>query len=329
MNRPARRLAAALCVAAIPFVLTVSAGADSAGSFGWWYQLNDSSLPVAPPPPPDAPSGGIYVQGALTGPSAYGAVRVSSPGTTAGVAKLTIESSSGAVEVAMCPTTSAWQAADAGPWQSRPSFDCTTTKALGVVAADGTTVTFQLTDAFAEAGEFDVAIVPDPTAQTVFSLSLAAPGPDFFTPTADTPTTLPPLVEPPTFDDASDSSGGSDVGSDIALPDFGSTTDAGNFLDPVPATPPAASVGDTSGATSGGGATGGRVATRPVSHTDSSAERVGAAIGLGLLALALWFTGNRATGDLTPELLKAGAVSAHGGVGRFARVRTALPTRVA
>lgn len=327
MKRSARRLAAALCVAAIPLVLTVSAGADSAGSFGWWYQLNDSSLPVAPPPPPDAPSGGIYVQGALTGPSAYGAVRVSSPGTTAGVAKLTIESSSGAVEVAMCPTTSAWQAADAGTWQSKPSFDCTATKALGVVAADGTSVSFQLTDAFAEGGEFDVAIVPDPTAQTVFSLSLSAPGPDFFTPTANTPTTLPPLEEPPPF--TGETGGTGDVGSDVAFPEFGSTTDAGNFLDPVPTAPPATAGPDTTGGTTGGSAPEDRVATRPVSHTGSSAERVGAAVGLGLLALALWFTGNRATGDLTPELLKVGAVSAHGGVGRFARVRTSLPTRVA
>jgi hypothetical protein len=328
MTRPvraARRAAAALCVAAIPFVLTVSADADAAGSFGWWYQLNDSSLPAAPPPPPGAPSGGIYVQGTLAGPSAYGAVRFSSPGTTAGVAKLAVESSNGAVEVAMCPTTSAWQPADGGPWQAKPTFDCATSKALGVLAADGKSVTFQLTDAFGKAGEFDVAIVPDPTAQTVFSLSLTAPGPDFFTPTSNTPPTLPPVEEvPPSIDNTT--GGGFDTGS-ATFPDVGSTTDAGNFLEPTPTAPPAATGGTGGGARSGAGT--GRLPTQPVSHTDSSAERVGAAIGLGLLAAALWFTGNRTAGDLTPELVKAGAVSAHGGVGRFARVRTALPTRVA
>lgn len=328
MTRPvraARRVAAALCVAAIPFVLTASADADAAGAFGWWYQLNDSSLPVAPPPPPGAPSGGIYVQGTLAGPSAYGAVRFSSPGTTAGVATLAVESSNGAVEVAMCPTSSAWQAADGGPWQARPTFDCSTSKALGVLAADGKSITFQLTDAFGQAGEYDLAIVPDPTAQTVFSLSLTAPGPAFFTPTSNTPTTLPPVETfPPAVD--TDSSGAFDTGT----ADFstgGSTTDAGNFLQPTPTAPPA-TVADSGG---GGGTTGGggRLPTQPVAHTDSAAERIGAAIGLALLAAALWFTGNRTSSDLTPDLVKAGAVSAHGGVGRFARVRTALPTRVA
>lgn len=325
MTRPvraARRVAAALCMAAIPFVLTAPADADAAGSFGWWYQLNDSSLPVAPPPPPGAPSGGIYVQGTLAGPSAYGAVRFSSPGTTAGVAKLAVESSNGAVEVAMCPTTSAWQAADGGPWQAKPSFDCATSKALGVLAADGKTLTFQLTDAFGNGGEYDVALVPDPTAQTVFSLSLTAPGPDFFTPTSNTPTTLPPVEEfPPSVDTGS--SGGFDAGA--SFPEVGSTTDAGNFLSPTPTAAPTATAAD------GGGTGGGtdRLPAQPVSHRDSSAERIGAAIGLALLAAALWFTGNRTGSDLTPELVKAGAVSAHGGVGRFARVRMALPTRVA
>lgn len=327
MTRPvraARRLAAALCVAAIPFVLTASADADAASSFGWWYQLNDSSLPVAPPPPPGAPSGGIYVQGTLAGPSAYGAVRFSSPGTTAGVAKLVVESSNGAVEVAMCPTTSPWQAADGGPWQAKPAFDCSTAKTLGVLAADGKTLTFQLTDALAKSGEYDLAIVPDPTAQTVFSLSLSAPGPDFFTPTSTTPTTLPPVevIEPPVD---SGGTGGFDTGGSFSA--GGSTTDVGSFLEPTPTAPPA-TIGDGAGGSgSGGGA--GRLPTQPVAHTDSSAERIAAAIGLGLLAAALWFTGNRTSGDLTPELVKAGAVSAHGGVGRFARVRTALPTRVA
>lgn len=329
MTRPVRavrRLAAALCVAAIPLVLTISADADAAGSFGWWYQLNDSSLPVAPPPPPGAPSGGIYVQGTLAGPSAYGAVHFSSPGTTAGVAKLAVESSNGAVEVAMCPTTSAWQAADGGPWQSRPGFDCSTSKALGVLAADGKSMAFQLTDAFGQGGEYDLAIVPDPIAQTVFSLSLSAPGPDFFTPTSNTPPTLPPVeFVPPSVDTGSTGgTGGFDAGG--SFPDAG-TTDAGNFLEPAPTAPPAPVADGGSGIGSGGGA--GRVPTQPVSHSDSGPERIGAAIGLALLAAALWFTGNRTNGDLTPELVKAGAVSAHGGVGRFARVRTGLPTRVA
>lgn len=325
MTRPvraARRVVAALCAAAIPFVLTTSADADAAGSFGWWYQLNDSSLPVAPPPPPGAPSGGIYVQGTLAGPTAYGAVHFSSPGTTAGVAKLAVESSNGAVEVAMCPTTSAWQAADGGPWQARPAFDCTTSKALGVLAADGKSIAFQLTDAFGNGGEYDLAIVPDPVAQTVFSLSLTAPGPDFFTPTSNTPATVPPVeVITPEFD--SGSTGGFETGG--SFPDAGGTTDAGNFLQPTPTAPPVTTGGGGPGSDGGTG----RVPTTPVSHTDSGAERVGAAIGLALLAAALWFTGNRPNGDLTPELAKAGALSASGGVGRFARVRTALPTRVA
>ncbi len=322
MIRRACRVTAALCLSAIPFVLTLPAGADSASSFGWWYQLNDSALPVAPPPPPDAPSGGIYVQGTLAGPTALGAVHFSSPGTSAGTVKLAIVGTNGAVEVAMCPTTSAWQAADGGAWQKRPTFDCTSSKSLGVVAADGKSVVFQVTDAFAQAGEFDLAIVPDPTAQTVFSLSLAAPGPDAFTPTATTPTTLPPVTQPPPVPGDFNPSGGSTLGGFI--PDVGSSTDANNFLDAPPTTVPAVTTG------TGGTPTQptGRLPVKPISN-DSSGERMMAGLALALLAGGLWFIGNRSGGDLTPELRKAGAISAHGGVGRFARVRTAPPTRVA
>ncbi len=324
MIRRACRAAAALCLAAIPLVVTGSAGADSASAFGWWYQLNDSALLVAPPPPPGAPSGGIYVQGTLAGPTAYGAVRFSSPGTTAGVVKLAIESTTGAVEVALCPTTSAWQAADGGVWQQRPSFDCSTSKALGVISADGTSVTFQLTDAFATTGEYDLAIVPDPTAQTVFSLSLTAPGPDFFTATATTPPTVPPVTAPPPIAGGFDAGVGSTLGQ--TFPDLGGTTDAGNFLDePTTSAPPTTAASGT-----GTGRTAPRpLPVQPVSHTDSSAQRVAAGMALALLASGLWFVGNRSERGLTPELVKAGAVSAHGGVGRFARVRTARPTRLA
>ena len=324
MTRRVCRVAAALCLFAIPLVLTVSAGADSASSFGWWYQLNDSALPLAPPPPPGAPSGGIYVQGTLAGPTAYGAVRFTSQGTTAGVISLAIESTTGAVEVAVCPTTAAWQAADGGVWQKRPTFDCSTSKALGVTAADGKSLTFQVTDAFAAAGEYDLAIVPDPTAQTVFSLSLTAPGPDFFTPTSSAPTTVPPVTEPPVLPGDFAPDAGSTLGAPI--PDLGPTAGAGNFLEEPTATAPPSTAADPGGSSGVAGPSSGQQ-DQPGSPND--AERVMAGIGLALLAAGLWFVGNRSSAALSPELVKAGAISAHGGVGRFARVRTALPTRVA
>lgn len=320
MIRRICHVTAALCMAAIPLVLTVSAGADSAGAFGWWYQLNDSALPLAPPPPPNAPSGGIYVQGTLAGPSAYGAVHFSSPGTTAGVATLAIEGQNGAVEVALCPTTAPWQGADGGEWQKAPTFDCSTLKVLGIIAADGTSVSFQITDALALSGEYDLALVPDPTAQTVFSLSLRAPGPDFFTPTSDTEATLAPLTDPSYSGDFNPDSS-STLGA--PFPDVGSSTGAGNFLAPPVTTAPVTTAPAATGTKPG------RLPVQPISDTDSGNQRMMAGMALALLAGGLWFIGNRSGGDLTPELVKAGAISSHGGVGRFARVRTSTPTRVA
>lgn len=324
-----RRLAhvtAALCLAAIPLVLTLTAGADSASSFGWWYQLNDSNLLLAPPPPPGAPSGGIYVQGAPGGPSAYGAIHFSSPDSTAGVAKLTVESVNGPATVALCPTTSAWLPADGGTWQTAPTYDCTIAKSLGAMATDNKSITFPLTEAFASNGEYDLAIVPDPTVQGVFALSMSAPGSDFYTVTERTTTTLSPVTQPPPDPTTYDPGNGNTLGGYI--PDSGGgSTSSNNFLSgPNAGATPSAPVPNA-----GAGTTGrpqGPIVAAPVSST-SSADRMMAGMGLALLAAGLWFIGNRTGSDLTPELLKAGAVSAHGGVGRFARVRTAIPTRVA
>lgn len=343
MSTARRRMAhllAALCLACIPVVLVIPASADSVGSFGWWYRLNQGA-PIPVPPPPNAPDGGIYLQNVTgAGQNAMGAVQFVNQTATAGTVKFGVSSVNGPAEVALCAATSPWIPDQAGTWDDRPEFDCDGPKGkvIGVFNDDNTELTFAVTDKLATIeGVYDLVVVADPVVDSTFELGLTLPAGTFFTPTSTSPPTVPPVSEPtpqPTF---SPPSQGSDPGSGDSfgqpVDDGGNSADLGGFLDEPEATPDVP-VDDGGEIADGGGETfddsSGEFAGEPVAQKGPSTtgERIAAAFGLGLLALALWVIGTRGSENLDPALAQAGALTAAGGVGRFARVRTRQPTRL-
>ena len=82
-----------------------------------------------------------------------------------------------------------------------------------------------------------------------------------------------------------------------------------------------------------------RVAPRPVAAVQPMGDRVAAVIGLGAIGAALWWLGGRPVPS--PRLIGGASVEGevvrptqdrtvirHGGIGRFARPRTAAPNRL-
>lgn len=173
-----RALAAVLIVGGS--VLGWNASAVNAASVmdaGWWDRNANELIPALDPPP----EGALRVANDPAGTAAIAAVRFqldageSGPTLTLRVAGEPVPE--GAAFVA-CPTTSEWSGASGAPLEEAPEFDCEAATALGLVAGDGTTVAFDLSQ-LAQDPLVDVVIAPSPTGESpvadTFAVDFEAP----------------------------------------------------------------------------------------------------------------------------------------------------------
>lgn len=217
--RARRRLLGASLLAGAVALLLLPARAEATAltQTGWWWRVNDGSVPVAPPAPPQVPEGGLMVAGAPDGATAIAALHFelsddeTSPVLTLAVAENGDQGGESAI-LAACITGSAWQPAAAGSWTTKPFPACAEGSVAGVRSPDGKTWTFALAPLLSD-GIVDVTLVPgvDPALPegangSSFQLAFAAP----------------------TAASLATTSGGGGGGTDFVLPDFGAP-------DPAPA----------------------------------------------------------------------------------------------
>ena len=212
-----RRLLGATFLAGALALLLLPARADATTltQSGWWWRVNDGSLPVAPPAP-QVPEGGLMVAGAPDGATAIAALHFeladdeTSPVLTLTVAENGDQGGEGAI-LAACLTGSAWQPASAGTWTAKPFPACAEGSVAGVRAADGKTWTFALAPLLSD-GIVDVTLVP---------------GIDPELPEGANGSTFQLVFTAPTAASLTTTSGGG--GTDFVLPDFGAPDPAPTF----------------------------------------------------------------------------------------------------
>jgi hypothetical protein len=140
-------IATAVVLGGAPACLwAVPANAAAPEKHGWWTVTN-TGFGVAPPAPPQVPSGGLYIENGFTGPTAISALTFQ---VAAGdeVGSITLKVAGNPVITSppiACPITAAGQnykPAQGGPWSEVPAYDCTKSQVTGTVSSDSTTVTF-------------------------------------------------------------------------------------------------------------------------------------------------------------------------------------------
>ncbi len=162
---------AALGVAAVVvMLLPTSAGANGPAKYGWWYEANQG-LPVAPPPPPQVPSDGLYVANGFSGPTAVSALTFTVPsGAQLGPLTLKIAGNPTITQPPVACTLAAssegYRAAQEGAWNDRPSYDCRKAQIPGSVDANKTTTTFNV-DPFLANGTVSLVILAGGSADQV------------------------------------------------------------------------------------------------------------------------------------------------------------------
>lgn len=151
--------AASLLVTLVPR----PASAVDAVESGWWSRGNGGGVP----PPPGAPADGLQVAADPVGPSAVAAVRFTlASGEANPVLMLTLDAADnpGGATLTACRAKAHWTAAQAGPWPSRPDYDCSAGVVAGAVSADQKTATFDLRPLVDDAGVVDVVLFTQPGA---------------------------------------------------------------------------------------------------------------------------------------------------------------------
>lgn len=305
------------------------AGAEAPQAKGWWYYPQQAGSPIAVPAPPTVPAEGLYV---AQGPGAQNVAIAALEYAVAGVGTATLKltfapGGAGTPAITACPASNGFTPGPAQAWADAPAYNCTAAAADGVLAADAATMAFTLTPDFVTAGGTAMQIVLVPTPGSApFQVPITDPGSDSFAGPA-------PL---------SDSTSSVDVPSETvaAVPldeSFGSESLLPSVSDGLglsgdtsePAAPPVQVQRGRGPA---------RSVPRPVAAVQPMGDRVAAVVALGVIGAALWWLGGRPVP--TPRLL--GGVSAeggvvrqadpavirHGGIGRFARPRTAAPNRL-
>ncbi|HMC53309.1 MAG TPA: hypothetical protein VKI64_11160 [Acidimicrobiales bacterium] len=344
MTRLAFRAGSAALVATAGMILLQAPAAHAAAPdrTGWWSQAQPSSGAV---PNVTSQPGQLEVAGSPGGPVAFAAIHYTvptdsggqtvDPSQASGTLTLTVAPNNSAqgASIQLCPTTSQWKQAEDGAMADAPKYNCPGTPVQGQLSPDGNTMTWNLASGLmSQPGEFDVAIVP--SGQAPFMVNFAKPDdtsvkvdapPGGASSPAEPPvdtgsaaTSLTPATAPPgpTLTPATPS---------LSVP-VGPT---GSPLPPPSAAPAAAAAPPPSGGSPSLGLT-------PVHHTSGfTTARRQQVMSVGLLlaiAGALWWMGGatqrapRLLGSLGgrgPEPVVA-AVRV-GGVGRFARPRTAAP----
>lgn len=130
---------------------------------GWWSRGNGGGVP----PPPGAPADGLQVAADPVGPSAVAAVRFTlAPGEANPVLALTLDAADNptAATLTACRAKAHWTVAQAGPWSSRPDYDCGAGVVAGAVSADQKTATFDLRPLVDDGGVVDVVLFTQPGA---------------------------------------------------------------------------------------------------------------------------------------------------------------------
>ena len=171
---------------------------------GYWWVAQPDGAPL--PPPPQVPSGGLWVSSTVSGPQSISAVRFTlAAGASQPVLTLKVHQAQPASQVTIeaCSTSSNWKPpGSAGAWSARPTPACATGSVAGVLSADGTTMTFDLSllqqpdNVVLQAAPstpmptFDATFEPL-TASSV-QPAVEGPPPTTTTTTAPPPTTVPP-----------------------------------------------------------------------------------------------------------------------------------------
>ncbi|HUE58235.1 MAG TPA: hypothetical protein VMO88_01500, partial [Acidimicrobiales bacterium] len=145
---------------------------------GWWTVTN-SGLGFAPPPPPQVPSGGLYIENGFTGPTAISALTFQvDPGSAVGSITLKIAGNpimtSPPVACPITPAGQNYQPAQGGAWSAGPAYDCTKSQVTGTMSPDKTTVTFESAPLLAN-GTVAAVIKAGGSADR---MAFEAPGPD-------------------------------------------------------------------------------------------------------------------------------------------------------
>jgi hypothetical protein len=155
---------------------------------GWWWRLQDGTLPT----PPVADAGSLWIAADPTGPLAMAAMRFEmAEGEAAPIVTLELSRHTNptAVSLLACPVTETWEPVDGGAWSARPKYDCTNGSVAGAFSLDDTRVQFDLSS-IATTRVVDVAIFTGtaPPAVTLPALPVPVPG---------LPVTTPPTPNAP------------------------------------------------------------------------------------------------------------------------------------
>ena len=202
MSRLRRVAAVSLGTVSLTAALGGLALADAPTKAGWWNAATAGGVAL---PQPTTSTDDLHVSQGPSSPAAIAAVAYDVLGTLSDATlllKVVPSSAVGTVSVAACPTKdSTWKAGGNQPYDAAPAYDCAH-GVPGVVAADGSTVTFLL-DAAQQlpAGGLSLAIVPQEGA-TPFSVDFAKPDATSLTaqteaPAVSAPAPAEPAAPPP------------------------------------------------------------------------------------------------------------------------------------
>ena len=330
-----RRIAlAASCLAVLAgtvlMVVPVSAApATRIIDAGWWWRLQTGVLtPV--PPPPNVEEGMLQVQGTPDEAQAIAAISAelpdghASPVLTLRVAEGGDQGGAAAVLLA-CNAGAAWTGEYAGRWDSAPVADCSTS-VTGIRSEDGASWTFPLGTLQFE-DRFNVVLTPGevegaPEGANGSSFTLVFEEPtaaDIATTEGTAPAADPPPLSPSVTPQPLPSDDGFVAAPPSAPSDFPAS--------PVPAAAPSLEPelqGSTYTAPERG------ASTEPELAAVATPEPRTLARILGLLVLLVGLAS--AFGVLRTDLLASAAATGDapvtGGLGRFARERTAEPNSV-
>lgn len=197
----AHRRAAATVALFLVLLAARPAGAEGPAAVGYWWRLQGGVAPALTPP--SVPDGGLWVAADPSGAHAVSAVRAPASGERVTSIALKIAEATGTVAVRACATTPAWEPAEAGAWESRPTADCERMSVEGVPSEDGSTLTFTIPES-AGAAMRDFVFEPLPDASS-FSATFESLGGDAITVLPARSTSTPsgdraPAVSGPSFD---------------------------------------------------------------------------------------------------------------------------------
>jgi hypothetical protein len=323
-----------------------AAGAVAPDAAAWWYKPYISSSP-APPPSPNVPSGGLYVEQDATsqlpatpvpsglpatvpnvaGPTAFAALRFTvareSPATL--VLKVATGSTTTNADIVACPTIATWQpptGGGPGPYDKGPSYNCIHPVKATIAGAQ---MSWQLpTSMQFVSGTYDIALVPNPSNKSVFSVAFDPPDSSSV---VSSPAAAPGLVEASAPVASSPSTFTPAASTPAALP-----LSAASLAAPLAEPAAAPAIAAQPPGTVALGYPSFR-AGRPASHIPIDQSHRQLAVGLLLaIAVAWWYVGGQSA--RAPRLLGATAGRADtvtppfGGIGRFARPRTGPARRL-